>query len=111
MLNYLDLYPVILPARYAPKVCCALIIYVISNYSFEQQYAELQKDPEQKSSYEAWVRRFNGYVKEYTEDGIITYPTMQDYLKRNQQFRPVTEPIPFDSDSRYSVDDDSMPFD
>lgn len=111
MLNYLDIYPVILPARYAPKVCCALIIYVISNYSFEQQYAELQKDPEQKSSYEAWVRRFNGYVKEYTEDGIITYPTMQDYLKRNQQFRPVTEPIPFDSDSRYSVDDDIMPFD
>ena len=75
------------------------------------QYSELQKDPEQKASYEAWIRRFNGYVKEYTENGIITYPTMQDYLKRNEQFRPVTEPTPFDQDSQDSANTDSMPFD
>ncbi len=98
MLNYLDVYPVILPARYSPKVACYTTVFVVSNWTFEMQYSELQKDPEQKSSYEAWIRRFNGYVKEYTENGIITYPTMQDYLKRNEQFRPVddSEPLPFD---------------
>ena len=110
MLNYLDIYPLTLPARYAPKVCCATTIFVVSNWDFELQYAELQKDPEQKSSYEAWIRRFNGYVKEYTENGVITYPTMQDYLKRNEQFRPAAEPTPFDQDSQGSANDDSMPF-
>lgn len=109
MLNYLDIYPVILPARYTPKICCATVIYVISNWSFEQQYFELQKDLEQKTSYEAWVRRFNGYVKEYTKDGIITYPTMQEYLKRNEQFRPVAEPIPFGADD--SCEQEKLPFD
>lgn len=106
MLNFLDIYPVILPARYTPKICCATTIYVVSNWTFEMQYAEVQKDPEQKSSYEAWIRRFNGFVKEYTPDGIITYPTMQDYLKRNEQFHQVVEPTPFDS-----TDNDTMPFD
>ena len=97
MLNYLDIYPVTLPARYSPKVACFSEIYVVSNWTFEMQYSELQKDPEQKSSYEAWIRRFNGVVKEYTKSGIITYPTIQDYLKRNEEFRPVT-------------DEDEMPF-
>lgn len=110
MLNYLDIYPVILPARYAPKVACYTTVFVVSNWNFEMQYSELQKDPEQKSSYEAWVRRFNGYVKVYTNDAIITYPTMQDYLKRNEQFHPATEPIPFDHDSQDSASDDNMPF-
>lgn len=112
MLNYLDIYPVILPARYSPKICCANNIFVVSNWSFEMQYSELQKDPEQRSSYEAWIRRFNGYVKEYTENGIITYPTMQDYLKRNEQFRPAIEPTPFDDSAKEeSFEQEKMPFD
>ena len=106
MLNYLDIYPVVLPARYTQRVCCAVTIYLTSNWQFEQQYSEIQKDPEQKSSYEAWIRRFNGYVKEYTVDGIITYPTMQDYLKRNEKFLPVTESTPFDAGSQ-----NELPFD
>ena len=98
MLNYLDIYPVILPARYSPKVGCYTIVYVVSNWTFEMQYSELQKDPEQKASYEAWIRRFNGEVKEYTDSGIIIHLTIQDYLKRNEEFRPVS-------------DEDEMPFD
>lgn len=98
MLNYIDIYPVMLPARYTNKFACYVNVFVVSNWSFEQQFHECKYNPEQKSSYEAWVRRFNGHVKEYTENGIITYSTMQDYLKRNEQYRPVddTEPLPFD---------------
>ena len=107
MLNYLDIYPVILPARYTPKICCATTIYVVSNWTFEMQYAEIQKDPEQKSSYEAWIRRFNGYVKEYTENGIITYPTMQDYLQRFKKI-PTGMKTPFDYDD--SSEQENMPF-
>lgn len=96
MLNYLDIYPVILPARYSPKVGCYTTVYVVSNWNFEVQYSELQKDIEQKSSYEAWIRRFTGSVKEYTDNGIITYDTIKQYLKRNESFHPVTdETMPF----------------
>lgn len=97
MLNYLDIYPVILPARYSPKVGCYTTVYVVSNWDFEMQYSELQKDPNQKSTYQAWVRRFNGEVKEYTEDGVITYSSMQNYLKRHENFHPVStdDEIPF----------------
>ncbi len=114
MLNYLDIYPVVLPARYAPKVACYLTVYVVSNWDFELQYAELQKDPDQKSSYDAWVRRFNGSVMIYTDTGIVTYPTMRDYLKRNEKFRPLPPDAktPFDDpDTDENYEQESMPFD
>lgn len=98
-LNYLDIYPVTLPARYSPKTGCYNTVLVVSNWSFEQQYSELQKDSEQKSSYDAWVRRFNGYVKEYYDVGKYRmYNTMQEYLQRNEQFRPLSDvdKTPFD---------------
>lgn len=114
MLNFLDIYPVTLPARYTPKVGCYNTVFVVSNWSFEQQYSELQCNVEQKTTYEAWIRRFNGFVKVYTEDGIIKYSTIQDYLKRNEKFHPVTEDekTPFDDkekDTKYEQGE--MPFD
>lgn len=96
MLNYLDIYPLILPARYTSKVACYSTVFVVSNWDFESQYSELQKIPEQRSSYEAFIRRFNGFVKVYTDSGIVTYPTIQAYLNRNLPFAPVDEPTPFD---------------
>lgn len=112
MLNYLDIYPVILPARYSNKIACYTTVFVVSNWEFEQQYAELQKDPEQITSYNALIRRFNGYVKEYTPDKVKTYPTMQDYLKRNENFHPVTTPTPFQSQHQMEISDsEKMPFD
>lgn len=105
MLNYLDVYPCILPARYSPKVACYHTVYVVSNWDFELQYAELQKNMEQKASYFAWVRRFNGFVKVYKKEGITTYDTMQDYLKRNETFHKTDEPTPFDLQ-----DNEPMPF-
>lgn len=97
MLNYLDIYPVNLPARYSPRVCCASTIYIVSNWDFEQQYSEIQKDPDQKSTYQAWIRRFNGYAKVYYDLGKYTkYDSIQSYLKRNEDFQPVTDDVPFD---------------
>lgn len=96
MLNYLDIYPVVLPARYSPKVGCFHTVFVVSNWEFEQQYADLQKEPEQKSTYAAWIRRFNGYVKVYSEWGIVTYSSVEDYMKRKEQFLPLQGTNPFE---------------
>ncbi len=111
MLNYLDIYPVTLPARYNPKVGCYTTVFVVSNYEFEQQYPELQKDPEMQSTYEAWVRRFNGIVKEYSKNGIKVYNTLQEYLKRKFVFHQVVEPTPFDETKNQQIEIDyGMPF-
>lgn len=98
MLNYLDVYPIKLPARYAPKVGCYVTVFLVSNWTFEQQYGEVQNDMKQKATYKAWVRRFNGFVKEYTTAGVVTYSSMQKYLKRNTGFRtlPQNTVTPFD---------------
>ena len=114
MLNYLDIYPVTLPARYSPKIGCFSTVFVVSNWTFEQQYSEIQKDHEQQATYKAWVRRFNGFVKEYTDSGIITYPTLQEYLNRKNNFQPLPEgtKTPFDKeDTTPDYSQEVMPFD
>lgn len=47
MLNYLDIYPLMLPARYGDKVACYETVYIVSNWSLEQQYETVQKEHKQ----------------------------------------------------------------
>ena len=54
-----------------------------------------------------FLYHLNGYVKEYTPDGIITYPTMQDYLQRFKKI-PAGMKTPFDYDD--SGEQENMPF-
>lgn len=62
MLDYLDIYPVSLPSRYADKVACYETAYIVSNYSLEKQYPEVQRDcPE---DWTPFMRRINGGVYE-----------------------------------------------
>lgn len=121
MLNYLDIYPCTLPARYSPKVACYDTVYVVSNWEFEQQYAELQKEPDKVFDYEAWVRRFNGFVKEYYAEGQYRlYNSMFEYLHRHENFRTIPEgtKIPFDKEPEFKQENlnlheqknDDMPF-
>ena len=43
MLNYLDIYPIILPARYNDRVACYTTVYLTSNIPLEAQYQEIQR--------------------------------------------------------------------
>lgn len=52
MLNYLDGYPLLLPARYYDKQACFSKVYIISNWPYEFQYAQ-----EPMKDYEAFDRR------------------------------------------------------
>lgn len=103
MLNYLDVYPLVLPARYSQKWAMYQTVYLISNWDFESQYSELQNISEQRSSYEAFKRRINGYVKVFNKSGVIdTYDTLEEYLKRNEKQKNIElddyeqEELPFD---------------
>ncbi len=70
MLNYLDVYPIKLPARYNNKVACYTKVYITSNVPFESQYAEYKMDLKKYAVYQAWCRRIhNIYEMVKDQDG------------------------------------------
>jgi hypothetical protein len=68
MLNYLDIYPLELPARYYKRQACYTKVFIISNWVFDKQYAhEKMIDNE---TYEAWTRRIHN-IYEMTPFGEL----------------------------------------
>lgn len=68
MLNYLDVYPLMLPARYNDRVACYTTVYITSNLPLEQQYTDVQRyKPE---TWKAFLRRISE-VKEYRKSDFI----------------------------------------
>ncbi len=66
MLNYLDIYPLTLPARYNDKRACYTKVYITSNSPLEEQYrVEQHTRPE---TWRAFNRRIHKIV-EYLSDG------------------------------------------
>lgn len=76
MLQYLDGYPCLLPARYTDKVACYTKVYIVSNIELDEQYPNIQKD--EVASWNAFIRRINA-VLEFTKDGINHF-SPYDYL-------------------------------
>lgn len=95
MLMYCDIYPIELPSRYANKFACYSKIFIVSNWSLEKQYSEIQK--EDAESWKAFLRRIHKVVL-YDESGRRTeYLSVTDYFNRDSDFIEVTdEQIPFD---------------
>lgn len=78
MLDYLDGYPLALPARYAPRQACYTNVYIISNIPLKNQYLNIQKgEPE---TYKAFLRRIH-HVIEYQEKGApIAHGSAMEYM-------------------------------
>ena len=67
MLNYLDIYPTELPARYVNKQACYTIVYIVSNWTLFEQYKNVQADDTE--TWKAFLRRIQK-VYEMTPDGL-----------------------------------------
>ena len=68
MLNYLDRYPLMLPARYADRAACYTKVYIISNLPLTEQYkGEQARAPER---WAAFCRRLTR-VLEYQAGSVI----------------------------------------
>ncbi len=68
MLNLLDIYPLMLPARYTDRIACYTQVYITSNISLGEQYI-----PEQRNHPETWkafLRRIHK-VYQYNKDGTV----------------------------------------
>lgn len=68
MLNFLDIYPIYLPARYNDKIACYTKVYITSNIPLNEQYKDVQiYRPE---TWKAFLRRIHKVI-EYRSDGQI----------------------------------------
>lgn len=94
MLNYLDIYPLQLPARYTNRQACYTTVYIVSNIPLTAQYPNIQK--EQPETWKAFLRRIHK-VRVYDAPGhFIEYDT-NEYLNG---FHPaVGDDIPFEDES------------
>lgn len=94
MLNYLDIYPLVLPCRYRNKIACYTKVFINSNIPLEKQYTEVQKNS--RETWLAFLRRIN-CVKEFNEQGSIKdYKNIDEYITRWQAVNP--EDTPFHDD-------------
>lgn len=87
MLNFLDGYPISLPARYADRIACYETVYIVSNINLRKQYANVQYSEE--DTWRAFLRRIQ-HVIEYRQDGSsldhgsgidYVFPPAPDWIK------------------------------
>lgn len=94
MLNYLDIHPVELKARYVNKQACYTKVFIISNISLDSQYRYIQKD--EPVSWKAFLRRIH---KIYHFKPGFTYDVYDSYKDYCQHcffsYIEADEPIPF----------------
>ena len=77
LLNILDIYPLLLPARYTDKWACYEQVYVISNYDFDYLFRGYEV-----SIYQAVKRRFNLITDRMTEFNVDEiYKVLDDFNK------------------------------
>lgn len=82
MLDLLDIYPLELPARYSNRFACYETVYIISNWSLEDQYREVQDS--HPMTWPAFLRRIHT-VTVYDSNGQIhKYNSVKDYLDRDE---------------------------
>lgn len=78
MLMFLDIYPIELPSRYNNKFACFEKVYIISNWSLEKQYKDVQRDDVE--TWEAFLRRIHKVIV-YDKGGKITeHSSVKEYF-------------------------------
>lgn len=68
MLNYLDVYPLLLPARYSDRTACYTKVYITSNIPLDEQYITVQHN--RPETWRAFLRRIH-HVFVYGQDGTV----------------------------------------
>ena len=78
MNNYLDGYPLALPARYFQRQACYEVVYIISNIDLPKLYKSEQE--EHKEVYNAFLRRIQRVIV-FKADGVREEYNTKDYIQ------------------------------
>lgn len=111
MLTWIEGYPnSCLRARYADKVACFTKVVFISNVPLEKQYPNVQD--ESPETWRAFLRRIEKVIHHKSREEIITYNSVDEYMHRNEKFRPLPPGVktPFD-EKEETYEQEEMPFD
>lgn len=81
-LVYLDIYPLMLPARYADKTACYTKVIITSNLPVEALY--IQEQHQKPETYKAFLRRLN-FVENFLPDGTVTCTKMNDVANLDEK--------------------------
>jgi len=102
MNNYLDGYPLALPARYSNKQACFERVFIISNLDLREQYRHEQIN--QPEVWQAFLRRIHKVIR-FTSDGKRYEYDTQDYLYGSEVCieLPSDTPMPFDDTSSKAI--------
>jgi hypothetical protein len=97
MLNYLDVHPLNLPARYSNRQACYTKVYITSNIPLEKQYKNVQYD--EPATWAAFLRRIH-HIVEFTAEGCNSEPSTSAQETKTVQQDLFTElddhePLPF----------------
>jgi hypothetical protein len=71
MLNFTDIYPLMLPARYQDRVASYTTVYITSNKKLESQYIEVQHS--NPKTWEAFLRRITKIIEYKSTGEVIEY--------------------------------------
>ena len=82
MLNYIQGYPLDLPARYHPRTACYTKVYIVSNWELERQYEEEQSNDIR--SYEAFIHRISKVIIYTGFNEYKIYNSVEEYFKRDK---------------------------
>jgi hypothetical protein len=95
MNNYLDGYPIALPARYSNKQACYERVYIVSNLDLRLQYKSEQNN--QPEVWAAFIRRIHKVIH-FQKDGARKEYNTQEYLLSADAWTalPAKTPTPFD---------------
>ena len=83
MLNYLDGYPLNLPARYTPRIACYETVYIISNIDLKEQYPNVQAN--EAKTWKAFLRRIHHVIEYRTRDERIDHGSATEYIFVSQE--------------------------
>lgn len=93
MLNFLDGYPLKLPARYMDKQACFTKVYITTNIPLDKQYPNI-KD-ESLGTWQAFIRRINKVIWYKSKTEIFTYDSTEEYFNRDRSTGFKTEHLDF----------------
>ena len=86
MLDYLDGYPLALPARYSQRQACYTTVYIFSNIDLSQQYKNVQEN--EPATWRAFLRRIHHVVEWGYNKPPIDHGNAMDYIF------PPPKPVP-----------------
>ena len=93
MLNYLDGYPLELPARYAQRTACFETVYITTNIPLNQQYTRIQET--QPETWRAFLRRIHYVWYIGTTAEPVPRETIFPYERPRIVLTPTNEDLPF----------------